>query len=345
MGKSRHAYARLLPYAFKLFSIKKAVRTAVPTAGYYLQRPALPPSDKPALFTMNILPPMMTVWHYFVKKNLGDAVDVTIFDCSGSLQANEFPGARVQKMLNFYAATKSDEFLYHVAKNRSIGWICDDDVFFTGSNVLPVLQQEFAVPNTASVSFRPRDWWHFEMNGKQIPPSGSYCIAFDRNIVVEKEHLSFRPEDGNTHPSHNGKGERRYDTGDRMNELLLEKGYRCAIVPEQERSKSIAAFTGMSGAVILLDYFKKPEDVMAYLTAPADVQWRGSVLFGLLSSLLAIHTIQDLYTKIRGTPYLLPSLPSRMDIEKLRREKAARIGEGRSFDWVDRVSEKLFAAL
>lgn len=81
---------------------------------------------------MNILPPMMTVWYHCARKYLGDSVDITIFDCSGKLDPAEVPGARVQKFLNLYAATKCDEFLYHIAKKRRIGWICDDDVFFVG---------------------------------------------------------------------------------------------------------------------------------------------------------------------------------------------------------------------
>src|SRR3989344_9029202 len=96
-------YHKLLSYAFKRFSLQSAARTLMPTVGYYLGRKPLPPSHKPALFTMNILPPMMTVWYHFVRKYLGDRVDTVIFDCSGRLDPKEFSHARVQKFLNFYA--------------------------------------------------------------------------------------------------------------------------------------------------------------------------------------------------------------------------------------------------
>jgi hypothetical protein len=339
-------YDQLLRYVFKRFSVLSAFRTALPTARYLLTRPALPPSDKPALFTMNILPPMMTVWHHLARKNLGDKVDITIFDCSGRLDTKEFPGARVQKYLNLYAATKSDEFLTRIARNRRIGWICDDDVFFTGGNPLDLLQREFRDPNTASVSFRPRDWWHFDFgNGVTHPASGSYCIAYNREIFVEKEHLSLKPADGNTHPSRIGKNERRYDTADKANEILLRKGYRCAVLPKEEASSCISAFTGMSGAVMLLWYFRTPDQTLEYFrTAPAE-RWNGNVLYGLLAGMLAIRTIQECHETLKGRPYPLPSLPARTALERLRQEHAAQFREDQTFDWVDETTERLRAAL
>jgi hypothetical protein len=338
-------YSKLLRYVFKRFSVLSAARTALPTVGYHLARRPLPPGDKPALFTMNILPPMMTVWHHLVRKNLGDRVDTVIFDCSGRLKPEEFPGARVQKYLNLYAATKSDEFLYHIARHRRIGWICDDDMFIIRPEAVDVVGRELGVPNTASVSFRPRTWWHFEIDGKPYPVSSSYSIAFNRDIVVSKEHLSLKPADGNTHPSHIGKKERRYDTGDKSNEILLRKGYRCAIVPEEEREKYVTGFSGMSGAVMLLWYFRKPEQMEEYLLTPPKDRWKGNVLYGILAGLLAITSIQECYERLKGKPYFLRSLPSRDVLEKIRREHEPLLREGHSYRWVDEVSEKLRAAL
>lgn len=294
---------------------------------------------------MNILPPMMTVWYHFAQKHLGDAVDITIFDCSGKLDASAFPKARVQKFLNFYASTKSDEFLRHVAQNRRIGWICDDDVFFMSHDAMNVLAKEFAVPNTASVSFRHRGWWHFEIEGKRYEASSSYCIAFDRDIVVNKEHLSLAPAEGNTHPAKTGKAVRRYDTGDLANEILLKKGYRCAIVPPEEQSRYIAAFSGMSGAVVLLDHFKTEEGILDYLLSPPLKQWEGNLLFGILSSLLAVKTIQELHHTLTGKEYPLPSLPSRSTLEKIRKDHEPYLRSDQSFAWIDDVSERLRSAL
>ena len=294
---------------------------------------------------MNIFPPMMTVWYHLVQKYLGDSVDVTIFDCSGYLHPEEFPHARVQKFLNFYAATKSDEFLASIASHRRIGWICDDDVFFVGQGATDLLRQEFSKPKTATVSFRPRNWWHFAIDGTEYPVSGSYCLAIDRDIFMNKEHLSLRPCDGNTHPSSTGKTVRRYDTFDKANEELLRRGYRCAIIPEEESEHSIAAFSGLSGAVMLLWYFRTPEQTLNYFRAPPVEQWKGNLLFGLLSALLAVCTIQECYEQLCGSQYPLPSLPSRKDLETLRREREPHLREDQSFAWIDEVSEHLRAAL
>lgn len=294
---------------------------------------------------MNILPPMMIVWHHCVQKHLGDAVDVVIFDCSGKLHAEEFPGARVQKFLNFYAATKSDEFLRHIAKHRRIGWICDDDVFPISGDMLPILQREFQVEKTASVSFKPRTWWHFDIDGTSAAPSGSYCIAFDRRIFVEEEGLSLAPMDGNPHPADVGRPPGRYDTADKANEILLRKGYRCAIVEREERERCVAAFSGMSGAVMLLSSFRRPEQVVSYYQSPEKKQWGGNVLYGTLASMLAICTIQECYEQLRGKRYPLPSLPSRKELEKIRHEHEPYLRSDQSFAWVDEQGDKLKQAL
>ena len=335
----------LLRYVFKRFSIEKAFRTALPTALYYTRRPALPVSDKPALFTMNILPPMMTVWHHLAKKNLGDSVDITIFDCSGGLKASDFPGATVQKFVNLYAATKSDEFLTHIAKNRKIGWICDDDIFLLNGEAVNKVQQELSVPNTALLSFRARNWWHFEIDGKRYEPSSSYCTAFNREILIDTEHLSLKPADGNNHPSHIGKSPGRYDTCDKANEILLQKGYRCAIIPQEDEEKYITGFSGMSGAVMLLNYFKNPQQTLDFFWSPEKRYWGGNVLFGTLAGMLAITTIQELHEKITGKKYPLRSLPSKVELEKLRREHAHLLRGDHDFERVDAVSEKLRAAI
>lgn len=351
----RKSYDHLLPYAFRRFSMLSARRTLIPTILYYARsrlpltngerERVLPPSNKPALFTMNILPPMATIWYHFVRKNLGDGVDAVIFDCSGMLHPEDFPGARVQKFLNFYAATKSEEFLYHIAKNRRIAWLCDDDMFPMNRTMLTILEREFAVPNTASVSFRPRDWWHFVIDGESHEVSSSYCTAINRAIFVEKEHLSLRPAGGNAHPSHIGKPPKRYDTFDKANEILLQKGYRCSVITKEERDLCLTGFSGMSGAVILLSYFRTPEETLDYYRSAPPERWRGNVLFGTLSSLLAICTIQELYTRLTGKMHPLPSLPKREELARIREEHRLRFRPDQSVEWFDAVADRLRASL
>ncbi|MBP9750964.1 MAG: hypothetical protein KBC95_03905 [Candidatus Peribacteraceae bacterium] len=332
--------------AFRKFSLQTALRTGLPSLRYYLTRPALPASDRLPLFTMNILPPMGRVWYHFARKHLGDQVDITIFDCSGRLNPAHFPGATVQPFINLYASAKSDEFLYHIARNRTHGWICDDDVFFVSGESLKVLEREFAVPNTATVSLRARKWWEFDIDGQPHPVSGSYSIAFDRQIFCDKEKLSLAPADGNTHNrSLNGKPLTRYDTGDLSNELLLRRGYRCYVSPDDESKRCLASFSGLSGAVILLWLYKTPEEVLAYLTDPPKEAWGGTMLFGILSAMLAIWTIQDLHAEIFGAPYHLPTLPPREKLQALAAEVTPFLPKELSFQWVEDVRQQLFAAL
>ncbi|MDD5623203.1 MAG: hypothetical protein PHI23_00645 [Candidatus Peribacteraceae bacterium] len=312
---------------------------------YYLTRPALPESDKPALCTMNILPPMMTVWYHFARRSLGDGADIVIFDCSGKLKSHDFPGALVLTFLNLYAATKCDEFLSHIARHRRIGWICDDDMFLMSPACLEILRREFADPRTASVSFRPREWWEFEIDGKRIKPSSSYCTAINREIFVAREHLSLAPADGNTHPSPIGKSPKRYDTFDKANEILLRKGYRCAIVPKEEEEKCTAAFSGLSGAVMLLWYFRTPKETLDYFRDPPAKQWGGTLLFGLLSAMLSICTIQELYTKLKGKPYPLPSLPARKELLNILESRRQFLRPEQNLEQVERTSERLRANL
>ncbi len=261
------------------------------------------------------------------------------------LNPQDFPGARVQKFLNLYAATKSDEFLYRIARNRKIGWICDDDMFILNPMVLERMRREFADASTAAVSFRPRQWWHFAIDGKEYEPCGSYCLGINRKIYCDKEHLSLAPCDGNTGISHIGKPVTRYDTFDRANETLIRKGYRCAVIPEQERDKFVTGFAGVSSAVMLLWYFPSPEKFLEYLEAPEDRSWRGNTLYTILSGLLAISAMQELHQKIRGTPYVLRSMPNAANLERLCRVKAPLLRDGHDFERTLDVADTLRRAL
>jgi len=338
-------YFSLLPRAFKLFSLKRALVTGPETVRHYLHPDPLPPSEKPALFTMNILPPMMTVWHHLARKYLGDRVDIIIFDCSGKLDKADSPDARVQKFLNFYAATKSDEFLTSIARNRAVAWICDDDMFLIDGGAIARIREELAIPNTATVSFRPRTWWHFSIDGKEYEPSGSYCIAMNRKIVIEKERLTLSPCEGNTHVSHIGKPLTRFDTFDKANETLIKKGYRCAIIPEAERERYVIGYSGMSSSVMLLWYFRSPDQMRDYLLSPPDKAWRGNTLFTVLSGLLAISDILAMHEKIAGKAYPLQSMLTKPELEKIRKQKEPLVRSEHSFARVDEVSERLLRAI
>ncbi|HLC76308.1 MAG TPA: hypothetical protein VJB82_04310 [Candidatus Peribacterales bacterium] len=328
-------YHKLVPYAFKRFSIVSARSTALPTLLYSLRKPCFQESEKPALVTMNILPPLMSLWWHFAKRALGTRVDIFIFDCSGKLNPDDFPGARVQKFLNFYAATKCNEFLYHIAKNRKIGWMCDDDIFLLKSDAVEHIVREFRDPKTASVSFRPRTWWHYDIAGKNYPVSSSYCTAINRDIFCNREHLSLAPKGGNTHPTTGDRPPKSYDTFDKANEILLTKGYLCTVLPENIQNECITGFHGVSNGVMLLNYFKNPEQMLDFLLSPPKKQWEGSVLYNVFGALLAIDVVQDLAEKITGKRSPLPSLPAKADLVKIRREHEPLLRGEMSWKWID----------
>jgi len=338
-------YYELVPHTFKRFSILSARRTLLPTLLHELKRSPLPKSPKPALFTMNILPPIMTVWYHMARKSLGDKVDIVIFDSSGKLNPQDFPGARVQKFLNLYAATKCDIFLNQIARNRKVGWLCDDDVFILSPETLDIIHREFQVPNTASVSFEGRKWWEFEINGKHITPSATYCTALNREVVIEREHLSLKPADGNKNLSIFGKPVERYDTFDKANEILLKKGYRMHIVPEKDRSSLIAYFAGLANGVMLLNYFNNPQQVEDYFLSPPKERWRGNILFRGFSAILTISHLLDLAETLTGKRYPLPALPSQRVLERIRREHEPLLRKDVSFEPIDETVERLRAHL
>lgn len=334
-------YHELLKFSFKRFSVLSAARTAIPSALYYLRRPSLPASQKPALFTMNILPPLFTVWWHFAKRAIGDRADIVVFDCSGKLKKQEFPGVMIQKFVNLYAAEKCDEFLYSIARNRKTGWICDDDIFFLKGDIVNHVLRELDDPNTASVSLRPRGWWEFEINGKRYPASSSYCTAINRTIFCDKEHLSLTTAKGNPHPAVGDRPPKSYDTFDKANEILLTKGYRCAVLPEHIQNECITGFHGVSNGVMLLNYFKRPEQMLDFLLSPPKKQWRGSVLYTVFGALLAIDHIQNFAEKITGRRYSLPALPSKSELMKIRKEHEPLLREGMSWKGIDETIDKL----
>lgn len=338
------SYFKVLPNAQKLFSLKTGFRNGFHTALYHLLPQALPESEKVTLFTCNIFPPNVVVWNHLVRKHYGNKVDVYIFDCSGFLNKTLVPGAKVQKYMNAMHPTKIDVFMNNAAKKRQTVWICDDDVFPTTPEGLAIVQREFQKPNTATVSLRPRTWWHFEIDGKEYLPSGSYCIALNTEMF-KKEHLNAQPADNNNHPRHIKTSSTRYDTLDKSNEILIKKGYRCAIVDEQERDACMCGFDGTSIAALLLDYFKSSEDTLKYFTDPEESQWEKNELPRNLNALLAAWEVAEMYEQITGKEYVMRSMPAKEQLQEIAKRATPYLTHGRNFTDVYKRSATIRDAL
>ena len=72
---------------------------------------------------------------------------------------------------------------------------------------------------------------------------------------------------------------------------------------------------------------------------------RGALIAIALAAMLAVQTVQEAYATITGRRYPLPSLPSRAELDAIRREKEPLLREGQSLRWVDEISAKVLAAL
>ncbi len=69
------------------------------------------------------------------------------------------------------------------------------------------------------------------------------------------------------------------------------------------------------------------------------------MLHDALGALLAIDVVQELYETLTGKRYPLPSLPSRGDLQRLRKQYEPHLREGKSWQWIDAVAERLREAL
>ena len=336
------AYFEVPPAAQKQYSLKQAWRLALPTLLYRCCSKPLEPSEKIALFTTTIFPELAVVWHHCVRRTLGDQVDTVILDSSARLDASLLPGVEVHGYWNTSNAAKIHAFLGHSASKRRLTWICDDDVFPVDTGIIQHTQQAFADPKTATLSFRPRTWWHFDLDGKTYEPSGSYCLVLNRDIFIDQEHLDPFPRDGNTHVCHLADRKlKRFDTLDYANEQLLQRGYTCAIAEEEKRDTFFTGFDGTSIAAFMRPYFANIDALLAYLRDPDDDAWRGNVLPRIVNALLAACVVRELYQELTDRPWVLSTLPERSILEELAEEKEGLLTEGRTFEEVKRVEERL----
>lgn len=200
------------------------------------------------LFTCSIYPDLTRVWYHFARRYTDSShLRYVIYDCGSKLEAEHFPDALIVRYRNLDHGRKIDDCVRKVV-DTPLMFLSDDDAFLLSDRAEPLaagalLDDERA----AAVSFKPRGWWEFEIEGRRHPVMGSYSLVF-KPEVIKKEGLSFRTRPTNEPDIREGSG--YYDTADYANKQLLLKGYKI-IVPEKEtRGEMIRSYSAVSSAFV-----------------------------------------------------------------------------------------------
>lgn len=216
------------------------------------------------IVTNSIAPELTRISYHFMSQIIahlnqnGIKSKLLIIDCSGNLPSHYAPNAVVERFPKFDLALTLDYFTSHYVKSKLV-WVSDDDSFVFEPNVaIEAVNSFYSDTNLAAFSFRPRDWWHFELGGAKIRPMSSYCVMLNRDII-KKEKLSFT-SGGRSNP-YSGKG---YDVADFMHFQLLNNGYAVKI-PDEPRwichlggGSSTAVLGSMCSRNELIEYFSSP---------------------------------------------------------------------------------------
>jgi hypothetical protein len=195
-------------------------------------------------FTCSIYPDLTRVWYHFVRRYTDSSkVSFIIYDCGGYLSQDHFPGAQIIRYPNLEHGKKIDHCVRETVKTQLL-FVTDDDSFILSDQAEPLVADTLLSNERAAVfSFKPREWWEFEIDGKTHPAMGSYSLAF-KPEVIRRENLSFC-----SCPTKNikiRKGSGYYDTADYANEQLLCRGYD-VVVPEPDvRRKMVRSYSAVS---------------------------------------------------------------------------------------------------
>jgi len=181
---------------------------------------------------------------------MGQHVPVVIYDSGGLLDSRYYPGAKIIKYPNEQHGKKIDHFIKHNLET-DIFYLTDDDAFLTSGDVLPYgINWLETDEKNAIVSYKPRLWWSFTINGQEFPTMGSYSLLI-KAPVIKKYELSFQSK--RTEKPEIRKGSGYYDTADFINEYLLKEGYAVDIATEEIRN-AVPTFFGTSSA--MMSYYR-----------------------------------------------------------------------------------------
>ncbi len=200
------------------------------------------------LFTCSIYPDLTRVWYHFARRYTdASCVRYVIYDCGSRLRKEHFPDALIVRYPNVDHGRKIDDCVRRVV-DTPLMFLSDDDSFILSDQTEPAAARALLDDErAAALSFKPREWWEFEIDGRRHPVMGSYSIVF-KPEVIKKESLSFRTRPTDEPDIRQGSG--YYDTADYANRQLLLKGYRI-IVPEKEsRGEMVRSYSAVSSGFV-----------------------------------------------------------------------------------------------
>ncbi len=185
--------------------------------------------------TFSVVPKMTAVWAYFslrIARQL--PMRIMIADSAGSLThiLPEKDGIQIIPMFNYHHADKLDIFVNKLCRAPYI-LVSDDDIFWLGSDAIRwALEQFQSNPNLAVVSLLPKHETPELLKGKVQQPMGSLFIL--RRSIWLNENVSFAVDNS---PLRQGLG--IYDTGEKAQTQLLERGYDIIYLPKVMRNNFI----------------------------------------------------------------------------------------------------------
>ncbi|MEW6213291.1 MAG: hypothetical protein AB1631_33650 [Acidobacteriota bacterium] len=221
------------------------------------------------LFTCSIYPDLTRVWYHFARRYTdASCVQYVIYDCGSRLRKEYFPDVLIVRYPNVDHGRKIDDCVRKVV-DTPLMFLSDDDAFILSDQAEPMAARALLDDGkAAALSFKPREWWEFEIDGLRHPVMGSYSLVF-KPEVIKKESLSFRTRPTDEPDIRQGSG--YYDTADYANKQLLLKGYRI-IVPEKDaRRELVLSYSAVSSA--FLNFARRRWLSRDYhLTKPLDLQ-------------------------------------------------------------------------
>jgi hypothetical protein len=195
--------------------------------------------------TFSVVTKMTAVWAYFSLRIARQVpMRILIADSAGSLSQvlPQQPGMQILPVFNYHHANKLDMFVNQLCSAPYV-LVSDDDIFWLGSDaILWALEQFEGNPNLAVVSLLPKNETPDLLKDKVQQPMGSLFML--RRSIWLGENLSFAVDNS---PLKHNMG--IYDTGEKAQTQLLERGYDIIYLPESMR-KDFVPLKGISTWVL-----------------------------------------------------------------------------------------------